>query len=243
MNLEKRRVLSPAVENYLKVIYKLQQEKGEALTTQLAQRMGTTPAAVTKMLKQLASLNLIEYTPYYGARLTPSGERIALEIIRHHRLIELYLHRALGYSWDEVDAEAEILEHYISEEFEDRIDHLLNFPRTDPHGAPIPTREGKIAPVEGTLLEKWEVGRKGRVVRVRDSSPEALRALHQLGIYLGAQIEVMKEAATEGSLTIKVDGVPRSIGRDLARWVFVNSGLAPAVETVAGEEVAHGRES
>ena len=139
------RVFSQAVEDYLKAIYSLQQEDESVSTTRLAKRVGTSPAAVTKMIKHLAENKLIDYTPYYGVRLTPAGERIALEILRHHRLLELYLHEALGYDWDEVHAEAEKLEHHISEEFEARIDKLLNFPLTDPHGEPIPTRDGVIA--------------------------------------------------------------------------------------------------
>src|SRR5437016_2744568 len=128
------REFSQAVEDYVKQIYKLQTEGKSVSNNDLARRLRSTPAAITKMMKQLAEHRLIDYTPYYGVRLTEAGERIALEVIRHHRLIELYLHEALGYSWDEVDAEAEKLEHHISEDFEDRIDRMLRHPLVDPHG-------------------------------------------------------------------------------------------------------------
>src|SRR5579859_7229330 len=119
-----RQILSHEVEDYLKAIYKLQHETDSVSTTDLARKVCRSPAAVTKMVKQLAEHKLLDYTPYYGVRLTSAGERVALEIIRHHRLLEVYLHQALGYGWDEVDAEAEKLEHHISEEFEDRIDRI-----------------------------------------------------------------------------------------------------------------------
>src|ERR1051325_8785196 len=152
------REFSQAVEDYVKQIYKLQSEGQSVSNADLAKRLGTTPAAITKMMKQLAEHKLIDYTPYYGVRLTPAGEKIALEVIRHHRLIELYLHQALGYSWDQVDAEAEKLEHHISEEFEERIDRMLDFPSTDPPGDPIPTRAGVIPAHRGRPLSDSEAG-------------------------------------------------------------------------------------
>ena len=147
-NLSPRRriahVLTHSMEDYIKAIYKIQQEQERATTIRIAERLGFSAASVTNMLQKLARLDLVRYQPYRGAELTELGERIALEIIRHHRLIELYLAEHVGYGWDEVDAEAEELEHVISEDFEDRIDALLGHPDTDPHGAPIPTKEGHI---------------------------------------------------------------------------------------------------
>src|SRR5262245_48344967 len=168
MRIQEERVFSQAVEDYVKAIYKLQ-DGGEAVSTNdLARKMGKTAAATTKMIRHLAESKLIDYTKHYGVRLTPAGEKVALETIRKHRLLELYLHQALGYGWDEVDAEAEKLEHHISEEFEDRIDRMLDFPSTDPHGDPIPTREGTIAPPKGKPLSESEPGERLVILRVKD---------------------------------------------------------------------------
>lgn len=223
MSETKERVFSQAVEDYVKCIYKLQHEEQAVSTTGLAKKIGATPAAATKMIKHLAGINLIVHTPYYGVRLTPAGERVALEIIRHHRLLELYLHQALGYGWDEVDAEAEKLEHHISEEFEDRIDRMLDFPHTDPHGDPIPTREGVMAARRGKPLADSEPGETLVILRVRDSNPEALRYLASLGMRLGAEIEVREKQPCSGSLTLTVGGATHAVGRELAEHVFVEN--------------------
>ncbi len=218
---DEERLLSPAVEDYVKAIYKLQQENCAASTTDIARKIKASPAAATKMLKHLAEMNLITHTPYYGATLTEAGTKVALEIIRHHRLLELYLHQALGYSWDEVDAEAEKLEHHISEEFEERINRLLGNPETDPHGDPIPTREGTIAPHRGTSLAKALPDQMLIILRVRDSSPEALRYLARIGMTLGTVIEVLSREAFNGDLKLSVNGITQSVGQDLAGHVFV----------------------
>ncbi len=215
------RVFSQSVEDYLKAIYKLQTEDGTVSTTVLAKKMGMTPAAVTKMMKHLSAVKLIDYTRYYGVRLTAAGERVALEIIRHHRLLELYLCQALGYGWDEVDAEAEKLEHHISEEFEDRIDRMLDFPSTDPHGDPIPTRDGTVTPHKGIPLADAEAGEIVEICRVRDSDPEVLRYLSRLGMKLEAVIEVTEKQPFNGPITFKIGDAAHSIGRELASHVFV----------------------
>lgn len=215
------RLLSPAVEDYLKAIYKLQQESAAASTNDIARKVKTSPAAATKMLKHLAEMNLVLHTPYYGATLTEAGMQVALEIIRHHRLLELYLHKALGYSWDEVDAEAEKLEHHISEEFEERINRMLGNPETDPHGDPIPTREGTIAPYRGTSLADAQPEQTLVILRVRDSNPEALRYLARIGMTLGVVVEVLSREPFNGDLKLSVDGVVQSVGQDLAGHVFV----------------------
>src|SRR5437867_7171142 len=190
MRIQEERVFSQAVEDYVKAIYKLQIEGQAVSTNDLAHKMGKTAAAATKMIKHLADSKLIDYTKHYGVRLTPAGEKVALETIRHHRLIELYLHQALGYSWDEVDAEAEKLEHHISEDFEDPIDRMLDFPSTDPHGDPIPTRDGVIAPAKGKPLSDSEPGETLVILRVTASNPEARRYLARLGMTLDAVTEV-----------------------------------------------------
>jgi len=221
MTASAKRVLSQAVEDYLKAIYKLQAHGEAVSTTGLARRLGTSPAAVTKMVKQLAQLRLIDHTPYYGARLTPSGEKAALEIIRHHRLLELYLHEALGYGWDEVDAEAEKLEHHISEEFEDRIDRMLGSPRHDPHGDPIPTRDGEVEPPRGRSLAESAEGDRLVILRVRDSDPSVLRYLDRLGMRLAVVLEVTEVQPFSGPITLRIAGETHSIGRELAGHVFV----------------------
>jgi DtxR family Mn-dependent transcriptional regulator len=215
------RIFSQSVEDYVKAIFKLQQEENVVSTTGLARKMGMSPAAATKMIKHLAENHLIDYTPYYGVRLTPAGEKIALEIIRHHRLLELYLHQALGYSWDEVDAEAEKLEHHISEEFEERIDRMLDYPSMDPHGDPIPTRDGVMPPHRGTSLADSEPGETLIVLRVKDSNPEVLRYLSRIGMKLESVIEVTEKQPFNGPLTLKVGGATHSVGRELAGHVFV----------------------
>src|SRR5512136_3130757 len=144
--------LSPPVEDYLKTVYLLCEREGAASTTGIAAALEVTPASVTGMVKKLAELKLVRHTPYQGVELTKSGEKIALEMVRHHRLLELFLAEALGYSWDEVHAEADVLEHVISEEFEDRIAARLGNPLVDPHGDPIPAKDGTIASVEQQSL-------------------------------------------------------------------------------------------
>src|SRR5437764_8983697 len=159
---------SASVEDYIKAIYKAHTETGSVTTQDLAARVQVSAPAVSKMLKRLVELRLIEHTPYQGVRLTASGEKMALEIIRHHRLIERYLVEALGYEWDEVHAEAERLEHHISEEFEDRIDTLLGHPNSCPHGDPIPTRDGVMANVARRSLADQSAPAHLTIRRVQD---------------------------------------------------------------------------
>lgn len=221
------RAVTQAVEDFVKTIYKLQHSSERVSTNDIARAMNTSAAAVTKMSKHLASRNLLIHEPYYGVRLTPIGEKIALETIRHHRLLELYLFQALGYSWDEVDAEAERLEHHISEEFEERIDRMLGHPLTDPHGDPIPTREGVMAPISGTRLDRAHAGATLVVRRVSDGSPEALRELTRLGIRLGARVELLSVSTGSEPMTARIDGVERRIDGSLAGRVFTE----PSEET------------
>ncbi len=215
------RVVSSAAEDYVKAIYKLQAEGESVSTTRLARKLKTSPAATTKMLKSLSSNKLINYTPYYSILLTPTGEKMALEIIRHHRLLELYLHQALGYGWDEVDAEAEKLEHHISEDFEDRIDRMLDFPSVDPHGDPIPTRDGFMPTRRGNPLCDCQPGERLIVLRVKDSDPEVLRYLSRIGMVLTTEVEVLERQPFNGPLILKVGSVTHSVGLELAGHVFV----------------------
>lgn len=223
MSEQVRHVFSQAVEDYLKAIYELQEDQETVSTTALSSHLNTSPAAATKMVKQLAEQQLVAHTPYYGARLTAAGSAVALEVIRHHRLLELYLHEMLGYSWDEVDAEAERLEHHISEAFEARIDRLLDYPDTDPHGDPIPGPDGSITPPRGERLSEAEPGERVVVLRVRDSDPEVLRYLARIGVHLGAGITVCEKQPFNGPLTLVIGDTTHSVGRELAGQVFVEA--------------------
>ena len=166
-------------------------------------------------------LRLVSYVRAEGIELTPAGTKVALEILRHHRLIELYLKEALGYSWDQVDEEAEKLEHHISEEFEDRIDRMLGHPTRDPHGAPIPTKDGRIDDPPRPSLAELAPGERARVAQVSDHDPAMLRYLGELGLYPETDVEVVARAPYGGPMRLLVGGAPRDVGEELARNVFV----------------------
>ena len=212
---------SAAVEDYVKIIYKLQTQSETVSTSALAERTGTTAAAVTKMLKHLALLNLVSYTPYHGVRLTPSGEKIALEVIRHHRLLERYLAEAMGYSWDQVDAEAEKLEHVISEEFEARIDALLGHPQTCPHGDPIPQVDGTLVEERLRALSDCQPGETVAISRVKDTDAAVLRDLSARAMRLGSVVTVVGLDAIDHLLTVQVADREHVVGPSLAGSVFV----------------------
>src|SRR2546425_3585686 len=201
-DLELASEFSHAVEDCLKAIFLIVQEEKGAGTSALAERLGISPGAVTKMIKKLASLRLVDHSPYRGVTLTPAGEKIALEVIRHHRLLELYLQEALGYTWDQVHSEAERLEHVLSEEMEERIDALLGRPVLDPHGDPIPSRDGALVRPADIRLSDLPDGRAATVARVRDSDPELLRYVGQLGLYPGAAVCVRSREPFSGPLFI-----------------------------------------
>lgn len=217
---------SQAVEDYLKIIYKLKKsgEKPDRVTTSLiAERMGVAAASVTNMVKRLADMKLLKHTPYRGVELTRAGEEKAIEIIRHHRLLELYLSRALGYPWDEVHAEADRLEHVISEEFEQRIDQILGHPTTDPHGEPIPTKQGKIRKSAYSRLSELEPGQPAVIRCVSDCSAEMLRYMDQLGLRLGTVVEVREKAPFEGPLILWIDSAKEQhLGLEVAHHIFVD---------------------
>lgn len=219
-----------AVEDYVKTIYKLQTQTENVSTSALAERTRTSAAAVTKMLKHLDQLHLVAYTPYYGVRLTPMGEKIALEVIRHHRLLELYLSQAMGYPWDQVDAEAEKLEHVISEEFEARIDALLGFPAFDPHGDPIPTPGGVMPHVVMETLEAQEDDTPLIVRRVADGDAALLRYLGEHGLHPGVAVRVLSREPFGGSLRVEVSGQEKSLSQSAARSIFVERHSEPGLE-------------
>ncbi len=215
------KTISKEREDYLKTVYHLQLEESPVRTTTLARALDVEPASVTGVVKRLAELDLLEHRPYRGVVLTPEGERIALEIIRHHRLIELYLIEALGYSWDEVHEEAERLEHAVSPLFIERIAAALGNPEIDPHGAPIPTRDGQIEPQTGIALSELTAGQSGTVARVDDDDPVLLRYLAKLQVRPGAQVKVVDVAPSSGMIRFEVEGERHALGPEDASHVFI----------------------
>lgn len=215
---------SQSVEDYLKAIYKLQSESEKSSgvsTSQLAKKMDVANASVTNMLKRLAEMGLVNYESYYGTSLTESGKKIALEMIRHHRLLELYLKEMLGYSWDEVHEEAEKLEHHISEQFEDKIAEILNHPTADPHGDPIPTKDGKMPAIRSKKLTTVNERVPFIIKRVKDQAPELLRYLEKQGLIPGVQVEVISREPFNGPLKIKVEDQMTTIGFSIANDIYV----------------------
>ncbi len=220
-----RKNLTHAIEDYLKAIYEITTAHERAGTNQIAEALDVSSASVTGMLKKLAETDppLIDYQKYRGAVLTPAGERVALEIMRHHRLLELFLHQMLGYEWDEVHAEADRLEHVISEEFEERMAQALGNPRHDPHGDPIPTRDLRMPRSSTTRLLDLQVGQQAVVQRARDTDPELLRHLGELGLVPNAVVEVVDYSPFDEVMRIVVAGRPGELvlGPRITRQVFV----------------------
>jgi len=213
---------SEAVEDYAKALLSLQErEEGPVSTSALAERLGVSPGSVTAMLKRMAVMGLVEHVPYRGARLTEAGERVALEVTRHHRLLEAYLAEVLGMPWDRVHDEAEVLEHYISEELEERIAAALGHPDRDPHGDPIPDRDLAVATRAGTPLAELDAGRTGVFERVSDSDPEMLRYLAERGILPGTSLTVGEREPFGGSVSIEVEGEDHTIGAELAKRMLI----------------------
>jgi len=219
---------SESIEDYLKAIYLIMeaQNGSPVSTTSLATRLGIKSASVTEMLKRLSSSTqkLVEYERYYGVTLTPAGLKTALEIIRHHRLIESYLSQKLGYSWDQVHAEAERLEHVISEDMEERLAVAMGDPITDPHGDPIPDRDGNFyMPAYHSLVDTPE-GQPATIRRIIGQEPELLRYLSELGLVLSTQIEILSKAPFNGPVSIQVTGskeIRLSLGREVAEKILV----------------------
>ena len=212
---------SRSVQDYLKELYKLQ-VGGRATTSALASRMEVTPASATSMLKKLAALGLVEHEPYRGARLTPAGERVAIEMIRHHRLLEQYLAKTLGLPLDAVHAEADRLEHALSEELEAVIDESLGFPTHDPHGDPIPTPALELDQPEERTLADLAAGDAAVVRRVPDSDADLLRYLGDLGLVPGERVEVTEAAPFGGPITVSARGARHAIDRDLAGRIGID---------------------
>jgi DtxR family transcriptional regulator, Mn-dependent transcriptional regulator len=213
---------SQAVEDYSKAIFALQSRGSEPVSTNaLAERLGITPGSVSAMLRKLDELGLIRHLPYRGVRLTAAGRRLALEVIRHHRLLELFLADSLGMPWDRVHAEAEVLEHVLSEDLEQLIAHKLGDPRVDPHGDPIPDADLELEEPDTRSLDSLQPGARGVFVRVSDSDPEMLRYLAACGISPGDRLVVRARQPFGGPLFVSFGGREQAIGGELARAIRV----------------------
>jgi DtxR family Mn-dependent transcriptional regulator len=220
--MEKKKILSSAMEDYLKALYDLRADDGTVTTTRLAATLRISAASATNMIKKLAALKLVRHSPYYGVALTPAGEKIALEIVRHHRLIEAFLHEALGLSWDEVHEEAHKLEHVLSDNLEDHIAEFLGNPTEDPHGDPIPTKAGIVAAGNTQSLADLTPGTSAMIRRVSDQDPAHLRYLHELGLVPKATVQIVEQAPFEGPLRVRVQNAgEHNLDRALARQIWV----------------------
>jgi DtxR family Mn-dependent transcriptional regulator len=215
-----------AVQDYAKAIYALQERaSGDPVTTTaLADRLGVTAGSVSAMLKKLDAAGLVTHEPYRGVTLTADGRRVALEVIRHHRLIELFLAEVLDMPWDRVHDEAEVLEHVLSEELEDRIAAKLGHPTEDPHGDPIPTAELELPERRCVALQDLEPGSRGRFARVSDADPEMLRWLAERDVRPGDRLEVLDRQPFGGPLTVSVGGAVHVLGGGIAAAMRIELG-------------------
>ena len=217
-------LISASVQDYAKAVYALEARTGAAVSTnELAERLGVTPGSVSAMLRKLADVGLIEHEPYRGVRLTAQGRHVALEVLRHHRLLELFLAEELGMPWDRVHAEAEVLEHVLSEDLEELIAARLGDPTVDPHGDPIPTVEFGIDERPTHSLDELTTGVSGRFVRVSDSDPEMLRYLAERGIALGDRLEVVDRQPFGGPVFVRFGEREHPIGGALASAMRIDT--------------------
>lgn len=218
---DERIALTGQAEDYLKAIYELEQDGKAAGTNDIAARLGIAPASVTGMVQRLSRLGLVESARYRGARLTDSGRLAALQLIRRHRIIESYLVQRLGFGWEDVHDEAERLEHAASDELIARMAAAIGNPTEDPHGAPIPSPDGRIDETRLASLLELAEGREATVMRMSDRDPDFLRYLDGLGIRPGARVTLLSRAPFDGPLTLRVDGREQSIGTNSAGRVFI----------------------
>lgn len=211
---------SPCTEDYVKAIYKAGLETHGVTTQDIAKRVGVGSPAVSKMLRRLAKLQLVEHSPYRGVRITAAGERLALAVLRRHRLLEMYLVHALGYTWDEVHDEAERLEHHISEQLVDRIDAYLGYPVADPHGDPIPTHDGRIVAPEGRPLA-LQSGPAHLTIRRVVENAALLRYLKSLGLVPGTEIEFLEQEPFGGSFLLRVGDEVIRVAPHAAAQIYI----------------------
>jgi DtxR family Mn-dependent transcriptional regulator len=221
--LERRGSFTRAQEDYLKALYQLHGDHQPVPTRDLAQRLGISSPSVSEMVTRLSAQGLVEHDRYRGQQLTRDGRKVALELVRHHRLLEMFLVQVLGYSLDEVHEEAERLEHVISERMEQRIFDLLGRPELDPHGHAIPTRAGKVRPLSERPLSECRVGEKVVVQGVSDDDPARLRELKRRGLLPGTRAEVVIASTYEGPIEVRINRKRVSIPLGLARAMFVEA--------------------
>ncbi len=219
--LERRGTFTRSQQDYLKALYQLHGDQRPVPTRDLAQRLGISSPSVSEMVTRLSAQGLVEHDRYRGQQLTREGRKVALELIRHHRLLEMFLVQVLGYSWDEVHDEAERLEHVISERMEQRIFELLGRPELDPHGHAIPTLGGKIRPLSDRPLSECRMGEKVIVQGVSDDDPGRLRELERRGLLPGTRIEIVGDSKFEGPIAVRIKGRRVSVPLGLARAMFV----------------------
>jgi len=214
---------SPSIEDYLKVVYKLEERDGSppVSTGDVARSMEVSPASASNMIKRLDDLGFLTYEAYEGATLTTPGRTVALEVLRHHRLLELYLKEVMGFSWDEIHEEAEILEHHISERFESRIEEMLGHPTRDPHGHPIPARDGTVDELPTRSLADLDEGDAAPIDHIADEDGALLDLLEQRGLLPGARVEVVETRPLDGLLVVAVDGTEQLVGTPVAKKVVV----------------------
>lgn len=212
-----------SIEDFLKVVYMLQKQSERVRTSEIAEALNITAPSANDFINRCQEAHLVDYVSHHGVRLTEAGERIALEVLRHHRLLELYLVEALGYSWDEVHDEADRLEHHISEQLEARIAAILGHPTIDPHGDPIPAPDGSIQERGLRQLAELPIGGSGMISRLLDQSPENLRYLEGKGLVLGASVTILEREPYDGLTHVEVNGTRQIIGETTARFVMVKS--------------------
>jgi DtxR family Mn-dependent transcriptional regulator len=210
-----------SIEDFLKIVYQLQQKEERVRTSSIAEALKISAPSAHDFIMRCQEANLVDYVSHKGVRLTDAGERIALEVLRHHRLLELYLVEALGYTWDEVHDEADRLEHHISETLEERIAAILGHPTVDPHGDPIPTLDGQVPPHGLLRLAELGLNQAAVVSRLLDQSSENLRYLEGKGLVLGARIKILEREPYDGLTHLEVDGARQVIGESTARFVMV----------------------
>jgi DtxR family Mn-dependent transcriptional regulator len=221
VELVRRSTFTRAQEDYLKALYQLHGDQRPVPTRELAQRLGISSPSVSEMVGRLTAQGLVEHDRYRGQQLTREGRKVALELVRHHRLLEMFLVQVLGYSWDEVHDEAERLEHVMSERMEQRIFELLGRPELDPHGHAIPTASGKVRSLSERPLSECRAGEKVVVQGVSDEDPARLRELERRGLMPGTRIEVMAASEYEGPIEVRIKGRRVSVPLGLARGMFV----------------------
>ncbi len=212
---------SESVENYLKAIYKLQGDDWVS-TSEIAQRLGISSPSVSRMMKRLSQRKWVRHSPYKGVRLTSEGRRQALRVVRNHRILEAYFSEVLGMPWDRVDREVERLEHVVSDDLINRMEEALGFPKHDPHGSPIPDREGKMpASDESQPLTELDAGSHIEVSRIADAPPSALAYLKERGVVPGSKLELLRREPFDGPVVLKIEGRTVFLGVELSRRIWV----------------------